>query len=673
MKEVGKEHGRMKLARLLAVAVLVAFLVTVVPSVSFLGVADTEAGVEFNTTKAIENAKGYKIGDESLLAQIPGLDPVIKDSQRTRQGGFEVVPIPTEELRGMLLPNYVNEGLTARTTNPSPEGLPDPEPLDAPFLAADILVYDDPANSEKNVSMATMSNGDIYIVYDHDIGTGLRDVYVSKSTDGGSTWAKRDIAVDAGEDESCPSIASSYSTVFGMELLYVWYGNPQMEFAWSSDGDTWTVEDFGGGFTFWDTVSCPYVVMQGDFIFIAAQKFDDQWKMRDTWYILYTLDNFQTTISGYYWIMWDTALVYQPRATIIDDDEVIVAMDIYDQTDANPANWWHDTLVGHGILKGTGDPNDDNWDYWVWGSGLDNDDYTSPTVEANGVEVVFSQEMYKPGILPLDTRMLICVWTDQLQAGSTVWTLCFPDESGWLAFDVALDQRYPMFHREGSTVHAVWMNGTDINYRYSPDGGNLWYGDPTTGDPMKVNEPGVGTVLNAWHSPDIVFAGGKPRVAWHDTRGGDAIYFQSYGNVVLFTIDTEPRDPNLQVREVTDNWQFTPATYLWTVGTNHDIECTPSYADGQVRYTFSHWKEDGSVSNPRTITVNDTVPQATCVYTVEYWLEMINPVGNTTPASGYQLAGSSVTISAGATDPSPDSHYTWQGWVGTGDISYTGP
>jgi hypothetical protein len=674
MREVSKERERMRVPGIFAIAVLVTFLVTAIPSVSFVATAET--AMETGTTKATEYGKGYTIDEISVMAQIPGVDPAMMN-QRSQLGEVEVIPIPTEELQGMLLPNYVQKGLEEQSGNPSPQGSPDPEPNDVPFQSPDILVYDD-VNSEKNVSMATTPNGDMYIAYDHDPGTGLRDVYVSKSIDGGATWMQRNIATDAAEDESCPSISRGYSTVYGMELLYVWYNNPELEFMWSMDGDTWTKENWGGGLTFWSKVRCPYVTVDGDFIAISAEYYDDT-RNRDTWYILYTFDNWQTTLSGYYWIMGDPdpwTYIYQPRVSIVDDDEILVVMNAYIPFDPTPANWFNDTLVWHGILAGSGDPPDDNWDYLAWGSGLDNKDFTSPTVVGSGEDAVFVQEMYNPAVLPVTTHTLICMWTDQLHLvisdPNTYWTLCFPDESGWLAFDVALDQKYAHLHKEGSAAHAVWMNGTDINYRYSPDGGNAWYGDPATGDPMKVND-GVGSVLDAWHSPDITFANGKPGVAWHDTRGGESIYFQTYGNLVLFTLDTIPRDPNLHVWEVGDTEQFAPYSYLWGVGTNHDVQCTANYEDGSVRYTFSHWLEDGSTSNPRQITVNDTVPTATCVYTVEYMLTMVNPAGSTIPVTGYQLAGTFVDISATSIPPGPDSIYTFLNWIGTGLGSYTGP
>jgi hypothetical protein len=217
------------------------------------------------------------------------------------------------------------------------------------------------------------------------------------------------------------------------------------------------------------------------------------------------------------------------------------------------------------------------------------------------------------------------------------------------------------------------VNGTDINYKFSPDGGNNWNGDLATGDPMKVNEAGVGTHLDAWHSPDIDVVAGKPSVAWHDTRGGDDIYFQSFGNVMIYTITTQPLIWDLWVREVGDAWQSPPTSYLWTGGSNHDVECIPSYEiPNDTRYTFNQWS-DGSMTNPTTITVGPDT-EITCIYDVEYWLEMINPGGTTTPVSGYQAENGLVTIEAFA-PPAPTpvgSRYVWLGWTGIGAGSYTG-
>lgn len=665
VNDMGKGHGRF--ARIFALVVL-AVLLSATPAISLTAIAGSEEIVDVNAVGATGTT--YYTPSESVLDSAANV-PANLAGKSYERAGMPMTMVPMEGLENLLQPGYAKDAFKDKDTGPSPMGEPDPEPSDAPFLTNDVLVYNDPG-SQQNTSIGHWDNGDIMVSYDTP-GTGGRDVFSSLSTDGGATWNDYPIVADAGEEEACASIAGDYSPIFGGEMFYAWYSNPMLEFSWTTDGMTWAPVDMAQ--PFWSTVSCPYVAVDGDAIVIVAQKYDDQTMFQDTWYILYTLDNFQTTIAGYYWLMWTDGLAYRPRVTITEvagSIFVMAAVDIYDVS--VPGSEWHDTLMAYGELTGGG-PGVDTWDYWVWGSGFSNSVFSNPTIASIGPSaVVVTQQVLDPLVIPVSTSMLFCAWTDALShSGGDIWTGC--NNNAWfLAYDGAdvKDQKYPHFHGEGATVHAVWVNGTDINYKFSPDGGNTWNGDPSTGDPMKVNEAGVGTHLDAWHSPDIDLVAGKPSVAWHDTRGGDDIYFQSFGNVVIYTIYTQPYLWDLWVREVGDVWQTPGASYLWTGGTNHDVECIPSYEiPNDTRYTFSQWS-DGSMTNPTTITVlPDT--EITCIYDVEYWLEMINPGGTTTPVSGYQAENALVTIEAFAPPAPPGARYIWLGWTGIGDGSYTGP
>lgn len=481
-----------------------------------------------------------------------------------------------------------------------------PTPHDAPF-GSDVLIFNDPYN-QTSPSIDHDSNNNTFVAFEHDWGFGS-DIYLSKSPDGGQSWGTIPI-VNTARNESCPSMAIDYSPSAGSERWYVFYETDELEYAWSNDGTTWSRRVLGG--TFWSTITCPYVQANGDFVVVVAQKYDDQVEFRDTWYVFYTLDGFQT-YTGYYWILWNESWVSQPRITIIDDDEVFTAFEVYDKTDPDPSKWWHDTLMALGTL--TGSLSSDNWPYWVWASSFNNQVPTSPTVESNGRHIIITQEALDPRINFLNTSSLFCAWTSDVQASGTSWDGC--NNGQWfLAYDKndILDQKFPMLHMDGSTVHAVWLNGTDVNYRYSPDGGNNWMGEPNTGRPLKVNEPGNGTALRMYHSPDITFFGGKPGIVWHDTRINGSIYFNTLGNVVFFTIYTDPLVWDAWVREVGDVWHPPPHTYLWTRGSNHDIEAVGTIIlAGGIVLNFCYWA-DGNPLNPRTITVNSSYPEATAVY-----------------------------------------------------------
>ncbi len=594
------------------------------------------------------------------------------DSNRPTQASVEITSGPS-----LRAESFHRSGSRTRgeESNPSDlENSPIPDPLDSPFLPLDVVVYDD-SYLQWRPSFASDDAGKLYTAFEHAV-PGNSDIYLATSVNGGASWTSIPLA-NTSKNESCPSIAIDYSPIAGSETRYLFYEADELEFAWSDDGSTWNIEDFGGGQTWWGRLVCPFVAALGDLVVIVGQ-YDGQNISEDKLYVFYTLDRFQNT-TGYSLGLSIVDFVSRPRVTIIDDNEIFVGMDIQNRTGPDPGKWWHDSMFTHAIL--TGDPGTDSWDYWAWGSGLSSTVPTSPTVEASVHAVVLAQEVLDPGVgpptaPPTNTSWLFCAWTDDVRLiiNGSAWNDC-ADSGPFLAFDDSnvSHQKFPKFYRMGAAVHAVWLNGTDINYKYSPDGGNDWIGDPATDDPYKVNEAGTGTAMEAWHSPDFTFALGKPNIIWHDNRGNGSIYFQTFGNVVIYTLDTQPRMWELWVREVGDAWHPPPYSYLWGVGATHDVECISSYeTPNGTRYVFTNW-DDGSTQNPHTITVDGIDNDIVCVYNGELWLEMVNPGGVTIPTSGYHPFGSKITIEAFSPPAPPGGQYIWLGWTGSGNGSYTGP
>jgi hypothetical protein len=602
------------------------------------------------------------------------LDKPKESYKISERQSFNAEPYGFETFTSTHLADYLKQ--TSGAGDPSPQGSPDPEPMDAPFQDPDVLVYNDAVNSQNNVDMASTTNGDLYIVYDHDPGSGNRDVYVSKSTDAGATWNQRNIATDGGEDEYCPTIGADYSPSAGAELLYSFYTADQLEFRYSSDGDTWNLVDFGGGVSPFQG-TCPDMDVMGDFIVVVGETVSPG-DGRDTFRVLYTVDG--SSWTSYYFNMWGGAWVYQPRVSIQSYDDVLLEGDVvstmtfHDQSDPNPANWAYDAVLTDATL--TGDLATDDWGIFYTMSGVPNLDPVYPDVEANGLEVIFNTGIYNPSVLPLTVHYTWCLFADDVtDIGSASWDYCAG--TGFIAFDGgdAKDVKYVSFYRESTAVHAVWLNGTDINYYYSANGGLNFEGNSLAGgDPYKVNMPGVGTAVDAWRSPEVLNVGGKPCVAWHDTRGSNSIYFNTLGNVAFYEISTNPLIWDLWVQEVGDpaGPYPPPYSYLWTGGSVHDVETIGFFEIvDDTRYNFVDW-DDGSLTNPTTITV---APPNRIVanYQTEYYLDMVNPGGITTPAAGYQLAGATVTIEAFAPAAPPGAQYIWIGWTGVGSGSYSGP
>ncbi|UCD91622.1 MAG: hypothetical protein JSV43_05040 [Methanobacteriota archaeon] len=666
---MGEEKRKMLLTRVLVLAVLGMFL-GAIPSISITALASSDS----QTVMTVEHETTETFEANQLPPQFLGYDPATNRVNIADQNGFEATPMGQQKLTASRETNPIPQS----PDRPGPLGSTDPQPTDATFQDPDILVYNDAVNSQLNTSIAAATNGDMYITYDHDPGVFLRDVYVSKSVDGGSTWMQRDVAVDIAEDESCPSMDIEYSPTGSVDVMTIWYNSPELEFAWSTDGDTWNLDDFGGGITWWDLANCPYVDMMDDAIVIVSEWYDTNNNI-DTWRVLYAVDG--TSFTTYYFNMWAGAWVYQPRISIQSVDAVggsfdaIVTLTIHDQSDPNPANWFYEAVLSDATL--TGDLATDSWGVFYYMSGVPNLDYVAPDVAANDREVIFVMSIYNPAVLPLSTMYTWCLWAPDVDdIGGATWSGCAG--TGFLAFDPldTDDVKYIKFYRDGTPVHAVWMNATDINYYYSPDGGLSFAGDPTTELPYKVNMPGGGTALDAWHSPDIVSVGGKPGVAWHDTRGGDSIYFNTWGNMFLYNIKTYPSGPGLGigVKEDIDPVFAPTKDYLWTDGSTHTIEAIPQWDDGSTRLTFSYWWYDGSPSISVTRVVGGANVNDTAVYTTDYMLTMIGGMGGTVPVTGWQPANLNLSIEClQPPPPGPDSIYTFLGWTGIGNGSYTGP
>jgi len=103
----------------------------------------------------------------------------------------------------------------------------------------------------------------------------------------------------------------------------------------------------------------------------------------------------------------------------------------------------------------------------------------------------------------------------------------------------------------------------------------------------------------------------------------------------------------------------------------------PSTIDGE-RYVWNGWTGTGTISytgmnNPAAVTMNSPITQ-TASWTHQYRLTMATNFGTTSPSVGehWYDAGSIVAISAAPPSVIDGERYVWNGWTGTGTISYTG-
>jgi hypothetical protein len=74
---------------------------------------------------------------------------------------------------------------------------------------------------------------------------------------------------------------------------------------------------------------------------------------------------------------------------------------------------------------------------------------------------------------------------------------------------------FPSVSALGLNVHAVWMDGNQIYYNRSTDGGDHWLGVTT-----------LTYASSSKNCPSVAACGSKVHVAWTDSRNGSAIYYK---------------------------------------------------------------------------------------------------------------------------------------------------
>jgi hypothetical protein len=98
-----------------------------------------------------------------------------------------------------------------------------------------------------------------------------------------------------------------------------------------------------------------------------------------------------------------------------------------------------------------------------------------------------------------------------------------------------------------------------------------------------------------------------------------------------------------------------------SAGTGHQWICTGYSIDGEPVVSGTNYLFTNVQSN-HTITFS---------WTEQYYLTVSGNFGSVSPVSGWYDSGSIVDISASATNSSGE-RFLWNGWAGTGNISYTG-
>jgi hypothetical protein len=135
-------------------------------------------------------------------------------------------------------------------------------------------------------------------------------------------------------------------------------------------------------------------------------------------------------------------------------------------------------------------------------------------------------------------------------------------------------------------------------------------------------------------------------------------------NLVQITIMTNPPGRSFRV----DGTTYTiTQTFSFTPGSTHQLLTTTPQSGGPgIQYVWDSWSDAGAISHTIDATVDTTI---TANFRTQYYLTMNAGTGGTVnPPSGWFDKEQRVQISA-----QPTAAYTFAGWVGVGNGSYTGP
>ncbi|HYS72269.1 MAG TPA: sialidase family protein, partial [Thermoplasmata archaeon] len=160
---------------------------------------------------------------------------------RTQSAGRKIAGLGTTMLivAGLFGPLLL--GLVASAPRAS-GGLSAPQPMGDPTSGwiPDVPVASDPVQAERNPSIITAANGDLYMAYETGI-SGSRDIYFTTSSDGGNSWTLPVAIAASGVNEVTPSIAQDpFSGRIFVAYAAGISGATPIHAAYSDDGITWT-------------------------------------------------------------------------------------------------------------------------------------------------------------------------------------------------------------------------------------------------------------------------------------------------------------------------------------------------------------------------------------------------------------------------------------------------
>ncbi len=358
--------------------------------------------------------------------------------------------------------------------------------------------------------------------------------------------------------------------------------------------------------------------------------------------------------------------------------------DCYDGWYVNTDDYWepHGNLVGiaafesGGKVVGIGDQ-DMLWNFWFYGGqetlfgnifswffpaqtiditittspvglqiSVDDISYTSPQIFDWVPGSVHEIEVSSPQSTGEGIRYVYDHWSDGLGQTHDITT---PSESA--IYTAYFDTEYYLTMEAdppegGSVTPASGWRAAGSSVEIEADPNNSYYFSGWAGS-------GDGSYSGTSNPADI-------------TMNGPVTQTAHFSTVPEITINTSPTGREIIIDEES---YIAPRIFQWDPGSIHSIGVSsPQSGEEGSRYVYDHWSD--GLSQTHDITTPSESATYTVYFNTEYYLTMevdVTEGGTVTPSSSWQTEGVDIEI-----ESFPNSGYSFAGWTGSGDGSYSG-
>ena len=495
--------------------------------------------------------------------------------------------------------------------------------------------------SERRPSMATDSNGHLYVAYEHyNPDSGFYEIYVSKSMDNGDTCSVIGYVYDD-HNLGYPSIAidigdnSNIFVAFEREwtstdydifvLRYVggsWHVSSVANTLGSNDRYPSITSEYQYGTADRQYISYEYVHSPDDRDLMFAKSEDDG----ATWS--------KKKLHGGFpdWNVHCQTSITTTRGSD-GNDYIYIAY-----------KWGADYNMGYDVVIDKSNDRGDTWtQQWVCDESSRDKNWPSITATHGGGTVVIAWHVYWDSVYLDDIQ-----YAYSTNNGDS-WNV------GWLALEAYVNEETPTLTVDGQDststsiygcVHAVYWRDNDIYCRETLFSSPWWW------TPAEAVTDTAAYVSAVYTKPAITTyrsAGGRylPTVAWTDLRNGSYdIYYSTKGP--MHTIHSNPPERTVEV----DGEPYTaPVSFYWIEGSTHTINVSsPQYVSSDVRYVFENWSDGGAQSH--IITAGTSDQNIMAYFKVQYYLSVttnpseLTPQPIITPSGPWYANGTLVNCSA---------------------------